>query len=338
VDEAVIRIYPEDEADFVDGSGVAPETAFRFWISDRGFGAESAPDHFIGMDMGSPPADERRSVLIQGAGGDDRIELMGEMGLGAGASNDFRSEATGGPGDDVILGSAGADFLLGESGEDEVTAGGGVDTASGETVRGNGGADSLFGTSSFGGRGADALYGGGRNDAPTSLHGGVGNDSFELHSHRYRKHQPLRNAPDDVFGGEGLDTATYEFCGRCEIRLDGEANDGSAEDGPVEGDNLRVENVAVYSRKDNPRFEKVYGPGDDRLVGDREDNRLFSSDGPDRVVGKGGSDKIATGDGRDVILAADGERDTVLCGKGADRVIADRADRIRNDCEDVVFR
>ena len=38
------------------------------------------------------------------------------------------------------------------------------------------------------------------------------------------------------------------------------------------------------------------------------------------------------------IAAADGTRDTVRCGKGRDRVVADRVDRVSRDCERVKRR
>ncbi|MDW5592737.1 hypothetical protein VSS74_00210 [Conexibacter stalactiti] len=53
------------------------------------------------------------------------------------------------------------------------------------------------------------------------------------------------------------------------------------------------------------------------------------------VDGGAGVDRIAGGLGDDLIEARDGEVDTVDCGPGADRVVADTADVVAADCETV---
>ena len=57
--------------------------------------------------------------------------------------------------------------------------------------------------------------------------------------------------------------------------------------------------------------------------------------GDDRLVGAGGDDRISGGTGSDTIVSKDRYRDTVRCGRGRDRVVADYRDRIGRDCEDV---
>jgi RTX calcium-binding nonapeptide repeat (4 copies)/WD40-like Beta Propeller Repeat len=57
--------------------------------------------------------------------------------------------------------------------------------------------------------------------------------------------------------------------------------------------------------------------------------------GADRIVGGGGDDRISGGGDDDRIVSKDRYRDTVHCGPGVDRVVADYRDRIARDCEHV---
>lgn len=73
------------------------------------------------------------------------------------------------------------------------------------------------------------------------------------------------------------------------------------------------------------------GPGDDKLYGGPSGDRLVGGPGHDRLNGQGG---------RDLIYAADGQRDTVICGTNLghgtperDDAFVDRLDRVADDCE-----
>jgi Ca2+-binding RTX toxin-like protein len=55
--------------------------------------------------------------------------------------------------------------------------------------------------------------------------------------------------------------------------------------------------------------------------------------GADRIVGGGGDDRILGGAGNDRIVSKDRYADTIRCGPGFDRVVADYRDRIARDCE-----
>ena len=88
------------------------------------------------------------------------------------------------------------------------------------------------------------------------------------------------------------------------------------------------------------------GGGDDRLYGDAGNDTVDGELGNDLVDGGAGADRLTGGDGRDRIVgragadrinSADGARDTIDCGKGRDRVTADRRDRVKG-CERVKRR
>lgn len=87
------------------------------------------------------------------------------------------------------------------------------------------------------------------------------------------------------------------------------------------------------------------GQGDDALHGgdrlDRFDPRfpddtdvLDGGPGSDVVDGGDGEDAVRSGSGTDIVLARDKLRDHVDCGRGRDRLVADRIDRQRH-CERV---
>ena len=88
------------------------------------------------------------------------------------------------------------------------------------------------------------------------------------------------------------------------------------------------------------------GEGDDVVGGDRGNDRIEGGAGNDRLdggpekdilVGGPGRNSYLAGPGNDVVEAANGVRETVNCGTGRDRVVADRLDRVRQ-CERVVRR
>ena len=72
--------------------------------------------------------------------------------------------------------------------------------------------------------------------------------------------------------------------------------------------------------------------GNDTLIGGAGDDTIYGGAGNDVITGGAGADKVYGGPGSDTILAADGERDTIDCGPGRDRVVADSFDKLVN-CE-----
>jgi len=78
------------------------------------------------------------------------------------------------------------------------------------------------------------------------------------------------------------------------------------------------------------------GNGNDRLTGGPSADRLFGEAGKDRIVAGSGSNRVDGGAGNDSIEARNGAVDTILCGKGEDRVRADRVDKL-SSCEHVTI-
>jgi Ca2+-binding RTX toxin-like protein len=72
--------------------------------------------------------------------------------------------------------------------------------------------------------------------------------------------------------------------------------------------------------------------GNDTLLGGAGDDVIEGGGGNDIITGGSGADKLFGGAGSDTIYAADGERDTIDCGAGRDRVVADDVDKTVN-CE-----
>ena len=77
------------------------------------------------------------------------------------------------------------------------------------------------------------------------------------------------------------------------------------------------------------------GSGDDALGGQAGSDRIFGGKGDDKIRGGTDPDKIRGQGGSDLIRVIGGGIDVVNCGKGTDRVVADRKDKIRPNCEKV---
>lgn len=90
--------------------------------------------------------------------------------------------------------------------------------------------------------------------------------------------------------------------------------------------------------------------GDKNLVGGSGNDAVFAGQGSDNAVGEEGNDwlvdgaftesskdKLSGGDGNDVLDAINKPAfgDTIVCGRGFDRVLTDRKDEVAPDCEKV---
>jgi hypothetical protein len=75
--------------------------------------------------------------------------------------------------------------------------------------------------------------------------------------------------------------------------------------------------------------------GNDVLRGKAGNDLLAGDQGNDKLIGGPGRDTLLGGAGNDTISARDGFVDTIVCGKGMDRVVADAKDHVAADCEKV---
>ena len=75
-------------------------------------------------------------------------------------------------------------------------------------------------------------------------------------------------------------------------------------------------------------------------MGTSENDTIRGLGGNDRLSGKGDPDRLFGGAGNDVIDAVDPKGDTVSCGPGFDRVLADcdTEDAIAANCGRIIVR
>lgn len=337
-----------------DSSYNAPSVTFADVAGGSGPGFGSVPDGCAAVTAGVVcPLDA--VVASMGSGGDGVIQsgicmtaLIADLGEGAnrfvdgsscadqqfavysGSGRDdleFLSNATAGT---YVDSGGGDDLLVGSSGPDEIHAGDGTDE-----ILGLGGNDTILGDG-----GNDTIYGGPGAD---KQNGGAGDDFLSSESSGSWDGGKIDTGADDVRGGPGKDTVnlTYDV-NAATISLDNNVNDAV---GGTGGDNYHSD------------IERVLGSsGDDRLVGSSRPEELTGNYGNDRISGGGGNDTLyggaesdkvdggpgkdrvfgdtsscCTNNGNDVITVADGVRDSVNCGGGADAVLADRVDIVAQD-------
>ncbi|HEY8771445.1 MAG TPA: calcium-binding protein [Thermoleophilaceae bacterium] len=139
--------------------------------------------------------------------------------------------------------------------------------------------------------------------------------------------------PDLASGGDGND----RLLGRAgDDTLDG-GNGNDFVDGQAGNDELTGGSGKDRVVGDSGSDHVSGATGDDRLSGNAGNDRLLGGAGGDRLNGGRGQDRLSGGSGRDYIAAADNQRDKVFCGRGRDRVTADRID-VLVGCERVSFR
>jgi Ca2+-binding RTX toxin-like protein len=273
-------------------------------------------------DDGTAGEGDNVAVDVEGATGGADHDLL----IGNGANGVLR----GGGGDDTLDGGGGADTLIGDAGNDMASyasrsaavtvnlAAPGGDGQPGENDDVKGDVEKLRA-----GLGNDTLVGDGGTNF---LDGGPGNDTLNA-----------GGGQDLVNGGSGSDS------------LEG-ADGNDTLNGEAGTDSLRG------------------GGGNDTLNGGSGDDSLDGGAGADSLSGNGGSDtanyasrtrnvnvtldggandgearegdnartdvrNVRTGAGNDRINSRDGVSGRISCGRGDDRVIADRSDAIAADCE-----
>ena len=222
---------------------------------------------------------------------------------GTAASNTITGSAVG----DRIFAGTGNDVVDALAGDDCVDLGTGADRG-----QGGSGADLLVG-----GLGADRVSGSAGNDRINGegdrdrLNGGTGNDNV------------IGGAGNDIIAGVFGNDRLHGVSGTDRIsgsRGRDRINGGSGADV-----------VSAGSSGD-----RVFGDqGSDRINGNSGNDSIRGNSGDDRITGSTGADRLAGDSGNDRINSRDGRRDRVSCGRGRDRVIADRFDRVARSCEQV---
>ncbi len=257
--------------------------------------------------------------------------LLGGDGDDTLAGNEAPQTIDGGAGTDKIAGAQGADVLRGGDGNDSVDGGEGADQVEG------GAGDDLMAGDHYEGQFSDVID------------GGPGFDRIEAD-----------------WGDRHYDYVQPPVA----ISLGGGADDGR----PGENDDVRgIEKVAVnipgtYTGTDAAETLEVHQVlgtvtldgrgGNDTLIGADGQDAIDGGAGDDTIDAGFGDDTITPGPGKDVVAAdrrggdcgplwckypygndtvnaVDGEVDSIFCGAGEDRVVADPADVVAPDCETV---
>jgi Ca2+-binding RTX toxin-like protein len=284
-------------------------------------------------------------VRVDTLGGNDSVTALdlteGSVPLitaDLGAGND---RFQGGAGREVVTAGPGNDTLEGRGGDDSLDGGDGNDALSGDA-----GSDELHG-----GAGDDVLDGD-RFEVPEAdlLDGGPGNDKAEgWNIPDEDTHPPvavtLDGAANDGRPGEGDDVRDIE---RFQSQVSGTFVTSDAADTIDVWANLDYGTSTIRSLGGNDTVKGANasehidgGAGDDRLEGGYGDDTIAGGPGRDTIIGdKSGSEcglfeSCNVPVGNDTIDARDGEPDSVTCGVGTDRVLADAADTVAGDCEQV---
>jgi Ca2+-binding RTX toxin-like protein len=255
--------------------------------------------------VGGPNADR-----VDGGPGPDSINGNGGNDVLRGGAND--DSIDGGPGDDTLGGDDGNDGIKGGDGNDLIQGGPRDDFLEGELgddrLLGEDGRDKLYGGSAspLNADGKDVLFGGPSADL---LDGGTGDDRLDGGTEA-----------DTFVGGPGTDTADYSTrLPRDDVRvsLDGIANDGVA----GEKDSVGARGFSLFGPPDMENVKT--GPGDDVVIGSAAANDIVTGGGTDTVVSRDSPESNGH-------VNPD---DRVICGAGADLVLADaKTDGVAFDC------
>jgi hypothetical protein len=259
-------------------------------------------------------------VTMLGGPGNDRLELSASGGT-----------LDGGPDDDILNGYPGNDTLLGGDGQDTLEGGAGSDHVDG------GPGDDLVSGDGYEGQYADVID------------GGPGNDRIEIDwsSRVYDYVQPpvavtLGGGADDGRPGEGDDVRNVEHLD-LNIAVDVTGTDAAE---TLEFHQM-TRSMTIDARGGDDTVQA--GEGADTVRGGAGDDTLDASFGDDTIDPGPGRDTVYAdlrgGDcgpfwctlpyGNDTVLARDGEIDSISCGVGTDRVVADADDVVSPDCEAV---
>ncbi len=260
--------------------------------------------------FGPAPARGRGGLaLMWGGAGNDELNV--ETNASHAVPQSISVDVDGGPGTDMLRGSAGGENLFS-----------GVDGA--DVMKGEDGEDALISE----GTGGDQDYGGGGNDQlvtndPSQGHlfdgGGGGRDIAGFA--RTTKHCDT-TTPDGVVHHLGIDASllghSARFRGKCLGTGATTIKNAEILEGTKNNDILRGDN------HDNTIWGRA---GDDKIYGLKGGDRLHGHAGNDLLVGGPGADVMLGGKGRDHIDARDGRADTKInCGPGGGRLESDNND------------
>ena len=230
------------------------------------------------------------------------------------------TDATGGSGNDVLVGDGGANLLQGNGGNDILIAGAGADT-----LDGGEGNDTLVVNADI----ADAASEGSRNFA-------LGDGTF-----RSAALTGLSGEGDALIGGSGDDTVTLVKA----AGATGFVFDRSNYPGTLSG----VENFIGTDGNDLIMLPAGYttdggmvtidgGAGNDSLSGTSSADTIYGGDGNDLIAGLDGNDVLSGGNGDDEIWGGDGDdringdwgNDVLFGNNGNDTIYAGGNDDIVN--------
>ncbi|MGL4813097.1 MAG: calcium-binding protein, partial [Beijerinckiaceae bacterium] len=293
-------------------------------------------DTFTGADgddtiFGGDGDDDIRDVSLFGiwayqSGNDDFNGGIGDDFIDGGIGHD---DISGGGDNDHLIGGSGDDTINGDSGDDLIRAGSGADANNG----GSGYDRMIFLASEFEQVGMSIVEQ--VNDGPMTIdlengavntgfaagdtYSGIEEFIFAISSVTYRGDNSSdtirlldgnnviegRGGADFIYGGTGIDTASYESS---EAGVSINLNSSFSQSG---GD---AENDFLHD------IENIIGSElDDFIVGDGVANKLEGRSGKDFLSGAGGDDTLEGGAGNDTLKGGDG-RDTLKGGVDNDKL------------------
>jgi Ca2+-binding RTX toxin-like protein len=259
--------------------------------------------------------------------------------------------ASGGGGNDTLIGGTGEAWLFGDAGNDLLDGRKALATADDLWFDGGTGNDTLYGGAArgelFGDAGHDLIVGGagpelidGQADNDTldggagrdTLKGGAGTDTLDYSKRTAAVRVTLTTTPvaNDGVSGEN-DTAW----GDVERVRGGAGADSLSGDGSGEtltgngGNDTLVGNGGNDVLEGGAGADRLYGgSGADRLLGGADHDRLDGGSGNDTLTGNAGTDSLYGGTENDLLYGRDATKDTLDGGTGTDKAQRDSTDAV----------
>jgi len=259
--------------------------------------------------------------------------------LGGGGNDTLKDEQRDAP--SVIFGDEGNDRIVSGPGADELEGNGGNDE-----LEAGPGADSLLG-----GEGDDKLNGDGYSDspAPDTIDGGPGFDSVDEWVAPSAPSNPPISLTLDTVANDGRPGENDNLLNVEDItsRANGTFVLTDAAEKIVVWANIATGPSTIQGRGGNDELSGLDqnetidgGAGSDRITGGFGNDTLTGGPGADTIFGDDTGSYCSIYScqlpfGNDTIDVRDGEVDSVDCGVGADKVVADAGDAVAPNCEQV---